>query len=92
MAIARHFVVTGRVQGVGFRYFAEVSARELGLRGFVRNLRDGDVEALAEGPADAVQAFEAALRRGPAHADVTDVRVRDVDGGVHQTFTIEPTR
>ena len=92
MPIARHFLVTGRVQGVGFRYFAETTARDLGIHGFVWNLLDGGVEALAEGPAEAVAAFESALRQGPSHAEVTAVSVREVAGGEHRGFTVAPTR
>ena len=62
---ARRAVVTGRVQGVGYRFFAERAARELGVRGWVRNLPDGSVEALAEGDDDAIASFLARLRQGP---------------------------
>jgi acylphosphatase len=62
--------ITGRVQGVGYRYFALQEANALGVAGYARNLPDGSVEVLAEGKADAVQAFEAKLREGPAFARV----------------------
>jgi acylphosphatase len=68
--IARHYLISGRVQGVGFRYFAERAAREAGVTGWVRNLADGSVEVHAEGTRVAVETFEANLRRGPSHADV----------------------
>ncbi len=64
------FVVRGRVQGVGYRYFARRSAQALGLSGFVRNLPDGSVEVLAEGGEDALARLEQALREGPAFAAV----------------------
>ena len=76
--VARRFVVSGRVQGVGFRYFALDAARREGLHGYVTNHDDGTVEAVAEGEAAAVERFERALRRGPSHARVEQVRVDDV--------------
>jgi acylphosphatase len=69
-------VVTGLVQGVFYRHSALAEAQRLGLRGFVRNLPDGGVEAVAEGPRSALDAFEAWCRRGPPHARVDDVTVR----------------
>ena len=67
------FVVTGRVQGVGFRWFVVREARGLGLRGYVRNLVDGDVEVVADGDAAAIEQLAAALARGPAAADVRGI-------------------
>ena len=65
MIIARRFLVQGRVQGVGFRFFAEEAAHREGLGGFVRNLGDGRVEVVAEGDQEAVARFERALHSGP---------------------------
>ena len=70
---AYRFVVTGRVQGVGYRYFALREAEALGVSGFARNLPDGRVEVVAEGADEAVRQFEARLRQGPAFATVTSV-------------------
>jgi len=70
-----HLWVRGVVQGVGFRLFAERAARRRGLAGLARNLADGRVEMIVEGPAPAVEAFVADMRRGPAGAAVEDVRV-----------------
>jgi len=68
-------LVRGRVQGVGFRYFAVEQATRLGLTGYARNLRDGrHVEIIAEGERAALEALLAALRRGPPGAWVEDVR------------------
>lgn len=78
MRVARRFVVSGRVQGVGFRYFALDAARREGLHGYVANRPDGRVEAEAEGGDDALDRFEMALRRGPAAARVDQVTVDDV--------------
>ena len=66
----RHVTVKGRVQGVGYRYFVEQEARSRDLEGWVRNRRDGSVEAVFAGPADAVTAMIAACRRGPSSARV----------------------
>ena len=78
MRIARRFTITGRVQGVGFRWFTEtVGARE-GVHGWVRNLPDGRVEASAEGDIDSIDRFERALRHGPPAARVDDVEVEAV--------------
>jgi acylphosphatase len=77
MLVARRFRVTGRVQGVGYRYFAETAARAEGLSGWVQNQPDGSVEVVAEGDHQSVDRFEAKLRRGPAGARVDGVRVDD---------------
>lgn len=71
MSAAGRFVARGRVQGVGYRYFALQTARELGLSGFARNLPDGSVEVLAEGPEPALDQLEQRLREGPSFAHVT---------------------
>lgn len=73
MIVARRFVVIGRVQGVGFRYFAIRAARQAGVAGTVRNLADGTVEAIAEGSLAAVAEFRDALERGPSYGHVTRV-------------------
>ncbi|HEY2431483.1 MAG TPA: acylphosphatase [Vicinamibacterales bacterium] len=70
MRTARRFLITGRVQGVGFRWFTHDAAAREGIHGWVRNLPDGAVEAFAEGDAESLQRLEAALRRGPASARV----------------------
>jgi acylphosphatase len=74
---ARKFWVSGQVQGVGYRYFAVRVARELGLKGWVRNLSDGRVEAYAAGPAHLLEDFEAQLRKGPMSCEVRSVEVED---------------
>jgi len=66
----RHIVVRGRVQGVGYRAFVEVEALRHGLEGWVRNRRDGSVEAVFSGPPELVEAMLDACRRGPFHARV----------------------
>ncbi|MSR63611.1 MAG: acylphosphatase [Planctomycetes bacterium] len=73
--ICRHVLVSGRVQGVGFRWHTRAKAQELGLAGWVRNLPDGRVEALLEGEAPAIQAMLAWLERGPTAARVSGLEV-----------------
>jgi acylphosphatase len=91
MLIARRYVVTGRVQGVGFRYYAHDAAVREGIRGFVRNLPDGSVEIKAQGDAEAVMRFELAIRRGPRGARVDSVLVEPAPpGGSTDLFRIEP--
>lgn len=72
--------VSGRVQGVGFRAFAQRQADRLAVDGWVRNLPDGRVEALASGEDEAVAEFIEALRRGPVIARVAGVDVLEVPG------------
>lgn len=71
--LIRGWVVRGRVQGVGFRWFAQRTASRLGLGGHVRNLPDGGVEVHARGSDALLVEFEAALRRGPLSARVEEV-------------------
>jgi acylphosphatase len=73
MLTGRRFVITGRVQGVGYRFFARDAATREGIRGWVRNESDGSVEVHAEGDAEALLRFERALRQGPRSARVDDV-------------------
>lgn len=68
-----HLIVSGRVQGVGFREFTRRTALRLGIAGWVRNLPGGEVEVLARLPAGCKAAFLAELRRGPGHAEVTGI-------------------
>jgi acylphosphatase len=77
--ITRHFRITGRVQGVGYRWNMARQARALGLTGWVRNRLNGSVEAQASGPADAVQALVAWAHHGPELARVDGVVVSTVE-------------
>ena len=70
---ATRLLIRGIVQGVGFRYFAVRSARELGITGWVRNLNDGRVEAIAAGAPEALDEFVGRLRRGPRGAQVLGI-------------------
>jgi acylphosphatase len=78
MIVAKLFVISGRVQGVGFRYFVQDHASVEGVHGYVRNLPDGRVEALVEGDDESVLRVERALRRGPRAARIEQVEVQDV--------------
>jgi len=86
--IARRAVVSGRVQGVGFRFFAQRAARELGVVGWVRNLPDGTVETFAEGTEEALAAYLARLRAGPRGGRVTGVIEEESAPRGHASFDI----
>lgn len=73
MTSRRGWIVRGQVQGVGFRWFVGREAERLGLGGFVRNLPDGTVEVVSQGPEAALDALERHLSRGPSHARVDGV-------------------
>lgn len=77
MQVARRLFISGRVQGVGFRFFAEERAMIEGVHGWVRNLPDGRVEVYLEGERQSVDRVEASMRRGPAGARVESVRVEE---------------
>jgi len=81
MTLIRHIVARGRVQGVGYRAFVEDTALRFGLEGWVRNRRDGTVEAVVSGDDDLVERIIAACRRGPPAARVEAVDVAAVDAG-----------
>jgi acylphosphatase len=76
--VSRRFVVGGRVQGVGFRYYTDAAAQREGLSGYVRNRHDGTVEAEVEGEADAVERFELAIRRGPPASRIDSFEVTEL--------------
>ena len=73
----KRFLIYGRVQGVGFRYFTWNEAQNIGVLGFVRNLWDGSVEVVACGTEAQIEAFSAWLHHGPRTAKVTQVFVED---------------
>jgi len=72
--LARRYLVSGRVQGVGFRNYVEHIAEKLGVGGYVRNRRDGSVEVYAMGSAEQLNKLGSALERGPMLSQVSDVR------------------
>ena len=75
--VRRRFVIRGRVQGVAFRAWTQAKATSLGLAGYVRNLPDGSVLAVAEGSPEIVASFAEACRRGPMLARVTAIEASD---------------
>jgi acylphosphatase len=80
--ISRRAFISGRVQGVGFRFFAERAARAAGVKGWVRNLPDGRVETVAEGDEEAVSRYLERVGRGPFAGSVSgvDVEEREPEG------------
>ena len=90
MTVTRRLLISGRVQGVGFRFYMERKARELGVAGWVRNRRDGTVEAMIQGAAGAVEAMIAWARRGPGSAAVAGVSVSE-GAGEYAGFETRPT-
>ncbi len=86
---AKHYLISGLVQGVGFRRFVERTAQGLKLRGWVRNLFDGRVEAWAQGPKDTLAQLETQLRKGPSHSRVDSlvIKVQTVSAAI-QEFTV----
>ena len=89
MERAKRYVVRGRVQGVGYRYFAQGVAERLGVTGFVRNLAGGEVEVHAEADELKLQLFKQELKRGPRMAHVTDIAESDVPAsGSYSSFLI----
>lgn len=82
MRVARRFMICGRVQGVGFRFFVREAAAREGVAGWVRNLPDGRVEAFVEGDADAVSRVERAIHQGPrgARVDAVAVEIEEATG------------
>ena len=88
MIVARRFVISGRVQGVGFRFFTEDQARAEHLAGYVRNLPDGRVEVVAEGEEESVLRFERALHRGPRLAVVERVAAETIPPEQRSGFSI----
>jgi acylphosphatase len=90
MTVARKFLISGEVQGVGFRFFTQRAAARHQIKGYVRNLADGRVEALAEGSAAEVEAFKHDLATGPAYASVANVEEINLEPtGSYSLFRIE---
>lgn len=91
MIIARRLRIQGRVQGVGYRAWAQATAKEIGVGGWVRNLADSTVEAVIEGEADKIAKFVEAAWRGPSLARVSDIVMEDVGVAGRSSFELRPT-
>ncbi len=89
--IARRVVIRGLVQEVGYRAWTANRARELGLLGWVRNRRDGTVEAVLQGPAATIAQMLADCRAGPTYSEVTDVEPHDAPVEAWYGFEVRPT-
>ncbi|MGH9943082.1 MAG: acylphosphatase [Pyrinomonadaceae bacterium] len=90
MNIARKYYVSGEVQGVGYRYFAQRSAATHQVRGYARNLRDGRVEVLAEGTPESVEGFKHDLAAGPQYGRVERIEEISLEPtGSYTSFRIE---
>lgn len=88
--VARRFFISGDVQGVGYRFFAQRAAARHQVVGYVKNLDDGRVEVLAEGPASSVEAFKHELATGPRFSTVAHVEELNADPtGLFPTFRID---
>lgn len=86
---AKHYLIRGRVQGVGYRYFVLEVAERLGVKGFVRNLHSGVVEVHAEADEVTLELFKQELERGPRMARVTEVVESDLPvSGLYSSFLI----
>ena len=87
---AKRYIVRGRVQGVGFRWFVEREAHMLGIAGWVRNNHDGSVEVLAQGTRDQLSGLHSRLREGPRAARVDAVEVSEASPSAGlRSFRIE---
>ena len=85
---ARRWIVRGEVQGVGYRYFAQLAATSLNLTGYAQNLDDGSVEVYAAGTPDALNEFAGVLRRGPRYSDVRGVDEQEAELHQYGSFHI----
>ena len=88
--VTLHFGIRGRVQGVGYRYYMALEAQRLGLTGWVRNRRDGSVEAVVQGPAAAIEAMRGWVAQGPPSAQVSGVDANPAEGEFDR-FETRPT-
>jgi acylphosphatase len=91
--MAKHLLIVGLVQGVGYRASFEAQAHALKLSGWVRNRADGSVEAMVRGDAAAIEKIIAWARRGPTAAQVREVAIADIDDTLipEQHFEVHPT-
>jgi acylphosphatase len=90
MKVARKYIISGIVQGVGYRYFTQRAAARHQVLGYVRNLKDGRVEALAEGDPLAVEEFKHELLAGPSYSNVEDIEETVLEpSNLYTSFRVE---
>ncbi len=89
MKVSKIMTVHGRVQGVGFRYFIQYTAKELGVSGYVKNLDDGTVEILAQGNPGDVKNLKSAVIKGNGFSKVTRVDESNIETRMHSDFKIK---
>ena len=90
MIVARKFIISGLVQGVGFRFFTQRAAARHQVRGYVKNLADGRVEALAQGSEKSVENFKHDLTAGPSFSNVEHIEEIVIEpSGWYSSFRIE---
>lgn len=87
--VYKTITVKGRVQGVGFRFSAREKARKYGIKGYVKNLPNGDVEIMAIGPEHSVDEFIRWCNEGPAFAHVNDMEIEETEPKNYQTFDVK---
>jgi len=85
-----HLIISGHVQGVFFRHNTNIAANKLGLKGYVKNLSNGCVEVIAQGPEDKIKQLLAFCREGPENANVKDVKITyEEPSDMYETFSIK---
>ena len=89
MKVTKHILISGRVQGVGFRYFTKKNAVSKEIKGWVRNLKDGRVEAVFHGNRENVHEMIERISEGPLHSKVTNVEIEDLDGVEFENFEVQ---
>ncbi len=87
--VTKHILISGRVQGVGFRYFTKKNAVSKEIKGWVRNLKDGRVEAVFHGNRENVHEMIERISEGPLHSKVINVEIEDLDGVEFENFEVQ---
>ncbi|WP_215143699.1 acylphosphatase [Exiguobacterium qingdaonense] len=88
MKVAKHLIVSGRVQGVGFRYFSQETAQQIGIKGWVRNQSDGTVELHVEGSEKDIDTFKQALKDGNRFVGVDRIEEGEAEDQAFRSFDI----
>jgi acylphosphatase len=85
-----NILISGRVQGVGFRYFTVSQADNYGIKGYVKNTYEGKVEIMCQGEVEELDSFISAVKKGPSFSVVTDVRIEEIpEERIYNTFEIK---